>query len=297
MPGWLSLAERRTHREPRMSRRHLFATELLGNPKVAGSNPAPGTIAFIILGHNIRVGPLLPERKEAGRTMRVTLAQLNPVVGDIRGNVDRMVKAIEASHTYDPDLIVFSELCVTGYPPRDLLERGWFIDQAMDAVDELAKVTKEYPNLGVVMGAPQPSELEVGRGLYNSGLLLHQGEVVHVQHKSLLPNYDVFDEVRYFDVAPSIERPPSAELRPDQKDSDTLPAYDVLDPILSYYLEEGFSPRDIEKMGFDRDVVEWTVRTVDGNEYKRRQAAPGLKVTPKAFGVGRRMPVAARFNY
>jgi NAD+ synthase (glutamine-hydrolysing) len=95
----------------------------------------------------------------------------------------------------------------------------------------------------------------------------------------------------------TIEKPPSAELRPGQKDTDTLPPYDTLDPILSYYVDEGFSLEDIVRLGFDEAVVNWTVKAVDRNEYKRRQAPPGLKVTPKAFGVGRRMPVAARFDH
>ena len=513
--------------------------------------------------------------------------------------------------------MVFPELCVTGYPPRDLLERDWFIDRAERAVEELTKVSKDYGKMGIIIGAPQRTGRTSGRGLYNSALLLDKGEVVHVQHKTLLPNYDVFDEVRYFDVARSIEpilykgeslgisicedawtdpvlwparhypidpqrwlvasgatflinisaspfhvgkeevrfrifqrhalkfdvpfvfvnqvggndelifdgrsmcidddgnpillmppfeeevvtfyidenikpvkyepqprigsvhdalilglqdyvrkcgfekvvvgisggidsavvttlaqralgsqnvvgitmpgpyssrgsvgdskrlaanlgielleipitpicnayfaqldeplnlpeemgitleniqarvrgnilmafsnqlgnlvlstgnkselavgyctlygditgglavisdvpktmvyelarhinsegvvipektidKPPSAELRPDQKDTDSLPPYETLDPILSYYVDEGFSPEDIEGMGFDAAVVEWTVRAVDHNEYKRRQAAPGLKVTPKAFGVGRRMPVAAKYGH
>ena len=549
--------------------------------------------------------------------MRISLAQINPIVGDIAGNLDKMISTIEECHLYDPDLVVFPELCVTGYPPRDLLERDWFIDRAERAVEELTKVSKDYGKMGIIIGAPQRTGRTSGRGLYNSALLLDKGEVVHVQHKTLLPNYDVFDEVRYFDVARSIEpilykgeslgisicedawtdpvlwparhypidpqrwlvasgatflinisaspfhvgkeevrfrifqrhalkfdvpfvfvnqvggndelifdgrsmcidddgnpillmppfeeevvtfyidenikpvkyepqprigsvhdalilglqdyvrkcgfekvvvgisggidsavvttlaqralgsqnvvgitmpgpyssrgsvgdskrlaanlgielleipitpicnayfaqldeplnlpeemgitleniqarvrgnilmafsnqlgnlvlstgnkselavgyctlygditgglavisdvpktmvyelarhinsegvvipektidKPPSAELRPDQKDTDSLPPYETLDPILSYYVDEGFSPEDIEGMGFDAAVVEWTVRAVDHNEYKRRQAAPGLKVTPKAFGVGRRMPVAAKYGH
>jgi NAD+ synthase (glutamine-hydrolysing) len=548
--------------------------------------------------------------------LRVTLAQLNPTIGDIKGNLGKMVSAIEESNTYGPDLVVFSELCVTGYPPRDLLERTWFIDKVLEAIDELAEVSKHYPDLGLVLGAPQPTGKEVGRGLYNSAILLQGGMIEHVQHKSLLPDYDVFDEVRYFDVAPSIDtvmfkgerlgisvcedawtdpvlwperrypfdpqralvsagatflvnisaspfhvgkeevryrifqrhsrkytvpfvfvnqvggndellfdgrsmcldyhgnplavlpsfeeqvvtlyiaegmrteryqpqdrmasvhaalvmglrdyaykcgfqkavigvsggidsavvtalaqealgsenvlgvtmpgpysskgsvddsrrlaanlgirlleipitpicdsyfrelhepldlegemgvtleniqarvrgnilmalsnqyghlvlstgnkselavgyctlygdmtgglavisdvpktmvyqlarhinskkelipvqtidKPPSAELRPNQKDTDSLPSYDVLDPILHYYVDEEFSPKAIQKLGFDRSIVEWTVRAVDKNEYKRRQSAPGLKVTPKAFGMGRRMPIAARYR-
>lgn len=545
------------------------------------------------------------------------MAQVNPVVGDVTGNVEMMTSTIEECHVYDPDLVVFPELCVTGYPPRDLLERGWFIDRAERAVGELVQVSKDFARMAILFGVPMRTGLETGRGLYNSAVLVQAGEVLHVQHKSLLPNYDVFDEARYFDVASTvepvdlmgeslgisicedawtdpvlwptrhyptdpqqqlvasgatflvnisaspfhvgkeevrfrifqrhamkygvpflfvnqvggndelvfdgrsmciddsgnpivlmppfeeevvtffidenvkpvehvpqpriesvykalllglrdyvrkcgfervvvglsggidsavvaalaqralgsdavvgitmpgpyssegsvrdsralaealgirlleipitpicnayyaqleepldlagemgvtleniqarvrgnilmaysnqlghlvlstgnksemavgystlygdmagglsvisdvpktmvyqlarhmnedgiviplstIEKPPSAELRPDQKDTDTLPPYETLDPILAYYLDEGFSPGDIERMGFDGAVVDWVVRAVDRNEYKRRQAAPGLKVTPKAFGVGRRMPVAARFGY
>jgi len=549
--------------------------------------------------------------------MRISLAQINPIVGDVAGNLDKMISTIEECHTYDPDLVVFPELCVTGYPPRDLLEREWFIDRTERAVEELTKVSKDYGKMGLIFGAPQRTGRTSGRGLYNSALLLHGGKVLHVQHKTLLPNYDVFDEVRYFDVARSIEpvmfkgeslgisicedawtdpvlwpsrhypidpqrwlvasgatflvnisaspfhvgkeevrfrifqrhamkfdvpfvfvnqvggndelifdgrsmcidddgnpivlmppfeeevvtfhidenvkavkyeplpriesvhdalilglrdyvrkcgfekvvvgvsggidsavvtalaqralgsgnvvgitmpgpyssrgsvvdserlatnlgielveipitpicnayfaqldeplglegemgvtleniqarvrgnilmalsnqlgnmvlstgnksemavgystlygdmagglavisdvpktmvyelarymnlekevipvdtieKPPSAELRPDQRDTDTLPPYETMDPILSYYLDEGFSPDDIERMGFDGAIVDWTVKAVDSNEYKRRQSAPGLKVTPKAFGVGRRMPVAAKFGH
>jgi len=91
-------------------------------------------------------------------------------------------------------------------------------------------------------------------------------------------------------------KPPSAELRPNQTDQDTLPPYEILDQILNYYLNEGYSRKDLLKLGFDPEVVRWTIKTVDRNEYKRRQAAPGLKVTSKAFGMGRRIPIAARYE-
>jgi NAD+ synthetase len=94
---------------------------------------------------------------------------------------------------------------------------------------------------------------------------------------------------------PTIDKPPSAELKPDQKDQDTLPPYEILDPILQLYVEEQLSTAEIIKHGFDEATVRWVVRRVDLNEYKRAQAVPGLKVTSRAFGVGRRMPVAQRF--
>ncbi len=93
----------------------------------------------------------------------------------------------------------------------------------------------------------------------------------------------------------TIEKPPSAELKPDQKDQDTLPPYDVLDEILRLYVEENLSARDIVAHGFDEKIVRWVQRRVDINEYKREQAAPGIKVTSRAFGVGRRMPIAQRY--
>jgi NAD+ synthetase len=93
----------------------------------------------------------------------------------------------------------------------------------------------------------------------------------------------------------TIEKPPSAELRPDQTDQDTLPPYDVLDEILRLYVEENLGTAAVVARGFNPETVRWVVRCVDLNEYKREQAAPGLKVTGRAFGIGRRMPLAQRF--
>ncbi len=95
--------------------------------------------------------------------------------------------------------------------------------------------------------------------------------------------------------ANTIEKPPSAELKPDQRDLDTLPPYDLLDEILQLYVEENMAARDIIARGFEEKIVRWITRRVDLNEWKRAQAAPGLKVTSRAFGVGRRMPIAQRF--
>ena len=93
----------------------------------------------------------------------------------------------------------------------------------------------------------------------------------------------------------TIEKPPSAELRPDQKDSDSLPEYDVLDAILHAYVEEEKSISTLLASGFDEETVRRIIRLVDLNEYKRKQAAPGLKTTPLAFGVGRRMPIVQKY--
>jgi NAD+ synthase (glutamine-hydrolysing) len=549
--------------------------------------------------------------------MKISLAQLNPRVGDLGGNLARLERAWDEAAAQGADLVVTPELFLVGYPPRDLLDRPGFIAAVGRAVDRVVEMSASRPRTGLILGAPRPSGQPTGRGLYNSAVLIHDGRIVFEQAKSLLPTYDVFDEARYFDsatevtvvrfadrvlglsicedcwnvpqfegalrqyeldpvavqvrqgaeiainisaspfflgkdklrfdlfqaharrherpfifvnqvgandelifdgrsvlmddagrprvlarafvedqitvdvsspppppafeaadliadlyqalvlgirdyvgkcgfskvilglsggidsavtcvlaaqalgpenvvgvtmpgpysspgsiedsrrltgqlgvrlmeipIAPvfqayldvltphfenrpadaaeeniqarvrgnllmalsnkfgylvlstgnkselavgyctlygdmsgglavisdvpktmvyklarylnrsgevipeaTITKPPSAELRPDQTDQDTLPDYDTLDRILYHYVDQGLSPDQIEAQGLDPQVVGWVTRTVIKNEYKRRQAAPGLKVTTKAFGVGRRMPIAARFDY
>ena len=100
------------------------------------------------------------------------------------------------------------------------------------------------------------------------------------------------------DLIPStvFEKPPSAELRPDQKDSDSLPSYDLLDPVLTAYVEEDKSVEQIIAMGIAEEVVKQAARLVDSSEYKRRQAPPGVKITARAFGRDRRLPITNRFK-
>jgi NAD+ synthase (glutamine-hydrolysing) len=95
----------------------------------------------------------------------------------------------------------------------------------------------------------------------------------------------------------TLTKPPSAELRPDQKDTDSLPPYEILDPIIAAYVERHLDPAAIVKLGFDPAVVADVIRRIDTSEYKRRQAAPGIKISSKAFGVGRRYPIAAEYRY
>ena len=96
----------------------------------------------------------------------------------------------------------------------------------------------------------------------------------------------------------TLEKPPSAELRPDQKDTDSLPPYEVLDAILEDYVEQSHSAEDIAREhGFDLPLVKSVIRMVERNEYKRQQAAPGIKISPKAFGYGRRFPIAAKADF
>jgi NAD+ synthetase len=117
-----------------------------------------------------------------------------------------------------------------------------------------------------------------------------------------LPKTRVFELCRWLnrerEIIPwdTIDKPPSAELRPDQKDEDSLPQYAVLDAILEAYVERHLSTEEIVALGFEEDLVRWVQRRVDLNEWKRQQAAPGLRVTSKAFGMGRRMPIVQRFS-
>jgi NAD+ synthetase len=118
-----------------------------------------------------------------------------------------------------------------------------------------------------------------------------------------VPKTTVYELARHInrerEVIPqnSILRPPSAELRPDQKDQDTLPDYKILDGILRLAVEEQLSVDEIVRQGYEEPVVREVVRMIYRNEYKRRQAAPGLKVTSRAFGIGRRMPIAMKLNF
>jgi len=96
--------------------------------------------------------------------------------------------------------------------------------------------------------------------------------------------------------AASITKPPSAELRPDQKDQDSLPPYEILDQVLDAYVVKNLSKQEIIARGFDAAVVNDVINKITFSEYKRRQAAPGLKVSPRAFGIGRRIPIAQRFR-
>jgi len=117
-----------------------------------------------------------------------------------------------------------------------------------------------------------------------------------------IPKTMVYDLAEYInrrkEIIPvdTIEKPPSAELRPNQKDQDSLPPYDVLDGVLMAYIEETKDVGDIVGMGYDESLVKDIISKVDRNEYKRKQAAPGIKVTTKAFGTGRRMPLAQRYT-
>ena len=127
--------------------------------------------------------------------MIVALAQLAPVVGDLEGNARKIREALAEAGGRGADLVLFPELCLTGYPPHDLLERPHFVDRNRELLFELAKETTE---VAAVVGFVDRTDRPAGKRLHNAAALLADGRVQSVHHKVLLPTYDVFDEARYF---------------------------------------------------------------------------------------------------
>ena len=130
--------------------------------------------------------------------MKITLAQLNYHIGNFDGNIDQMLAAITQAKSEGADIICFSELATCGYPPRDFLEFDDFIVRAEAGLEQLAAAATD---IAVVVGTPTKNPVPAGKALYNSAVFLADGEVQYVQHKTLLPTYDVFDEYRYFEPA------------------------------------------------------------------------------------------------
>ncbi len=129
--------------------------------------------------------------------MRIALAQFNPTVGDLAGNVDRMVRSARDAAARGAEAVVFPELSLTGYPPRDLVEKPSFIDASERELERLARETRDL-DLSIVSGYVGRSDAETGKRTQNRAALIEHGEIVFRQSKMLLPTYDVFDEARYF---------------------------------------------------------------------------------------------------
>jgi NAD+ synthase (glutamine-hydrolysing) len=130
--------------------------------------------------------------------MRIALAQLNYHIGNFNSNVRKMIDAVAEAKSQNADMVCFAELAICGYPPRDFLEFSDFINQCEEALERLAK---ESHGIAIVVGCPTVNPVIEGKDLFNSAYFLYNGQVKHVQHKSLLPTYDVFDEYRYFEPA------------------------------------------------------------------------------------------------
>ncbi len=134
--------------------------------------------------------------------MKIALAQLNYLIGGFEWNFEKIKKAVETAKTQGADIVVFGELAVCGYPPRDFLEFGDFIERCHAVLDQIKEISD---GIGIVVGCPTVNPVPEGKDLYNSAYFIADGEIKHVQHKTLLPTYDIFDEYRYFEINTSFE--------------------------------------------------------------------------------------------
>ncbi len=130
--------------------------------------------------------------------MKIALAQLDYHIGNFEGNLEKMRAAVEQARALGADLVCFGELAVCGYPPRDFLEFDDFIRRSYASVEALQAAST---GIGIVVGAPSRNPALEGKDLHNSAYFLYDGQVIGVQHKALLPTYDIFDEYRYFEPA------------------------------------------------------------------------------------------------
>jgi len=130
--------------------------------------------------------------------MKIAVAQLNFHVGNFEGNLQKMLAAVKTAKKQKADIVCFSELATTAYPPRDFVEFDDFIDQAEATVKKLAKAAK---GIAIIVGSVSRNPVIEGKDLYNSAYFLENGKIKQVQHKALLPTYDIFDEYRYFEPA------------------------------------------------------------------------------------------------
>ena len=147
--------------------------------------------------HGVSTRLLLP--RFSVYAMRIALAQVNPTVGDLRGNAALILDYAQRAKAQAADLVVFPELVLTGYPPMDLLDMAAFLDETDQA---LARLVAELPkDLGVILGVPLRNEGPHGKRLLNAAVVYENGSEVGRVAKQLLPTYDVFDEYRYFEPA------------------------------------------------------------------------------------------------
>ncbi|MGB7568258.1 MAG: nitrilase-related carbon-nitrogen hydrolase, partial [Chitinivibrionales bacterium] len=137
--------------------------------------------------------------------MKIALCQLNTVMGDIAGNTAKVLETLKTTRNDRPDLLVFSELFIQGYFPRDLLEQQWFIRDSLQGLEAVRGFSREFPETALCIGCALPNSVDRGKRLSNAAIVIDNGKVVFRQDKSLLPAYDVFDESRYFDPAASID--------------------------------------------------------------------------------------------
>src|SRR5689334_22110331 len=173
------VADPRPRRQPGLERRHRRGRRLEGQEREAEGGDEEGAAVRFHAVYNTTM-----------RRFRVSLAQINPTVGDIEGNVRRVIDDIGRARTLGADLVAFPELAITGYPPEDLLFKSAFIEANLAG---LRDVTKAARGLTAIVGF-----VDRHQDLFNAAAVIHAGALAGVYHKEFLPNYGVFDENRYF---------------------------------------------------------------------------------------------------
>ena len=138
----------------------------------------------------------MAKKQNKTQKMKIALAQINYHIGDFESNTRKIIEAIKKARNKGADLVVFPELCITGYPPRDFLEFDEFIRLSEKSIDEIAAASK---GIGVIAGAPVRNPSSKGKPLHNAAVFIHDAKIKSIHPKALLPNYDVFDEYRYFE--------------------------------------------------------------------------------------------------
>lgn len=133
--------------------------------------------------------------------MIIALGQINPVIGDLKGNKEKILALYNKGVNDNADLVIFPELALVGYPPLDLVEKKEFRAAVEEAANEIASATK---STGLLFGSITEFDESIGTGIYNSAILCFDGKIQFIQHKTLIPNYDVFDEMRYFESAKEV---------------------------------------------------------------------------------------------
>jgi NAD+ synthase (glutamine-hydrolysing) len=133
--------------------------------------------------------------------MKIAVCQINPIIGNLEYNKQKIIKGYERGVTAKADLVIFPELSLVGYPPLDLVEKEEFRLAVNEKINELAKFTDK---VGLLFGAITEDNDLIGTNIHNSAVLCYNGRVQFIQPKSLIPNYDVFDEMRYFEPAKDV---------------------------------------------------------------------------------------------
>jgi hypothetical protein len=219
--------------------------------------------------------------------VKIAIAQMNATVGDLSGNVAKIVDFSKRARAAGADVVVTPELAVCGNPPEDLLLRDDFLARCAESVSDLAA---RVHGITLIVGHPRVDRAK----RYNSADMAGGFGVLKDIDKML-----AYSLARYRNgISPVIpqrvlDRPPSAQLKDGQTDQDSLPPY----PILDAYIESDMDPADIVARGHSRGDVERVVGMVRVSEYKRRQAPIGVRITGRAFGQDWRYPITNRFRH